>query len=149
MMAEGSTLRLQRILPAPRAVVWAALTDPEEIRAWWGPKGYEARHVRFEPRVGADYRIEMQPPEGDVFFLSGTFREVVPPHRLAYTFVWDPPDPDDRETTAQLVLEDRGGRTDVAFTQGPFATEARRALHEGGWTDSFDRLEQHLAARSG
>ena len=147
-MAEESTLRLQRILPAPRAVVWAALTDPEEIRAWWGPQGYEARRVRFEPRVGGDYRIEMQPPEGDVFFLSGTFREVEPPHRLAYTFVWDPPDPDDRETTARLVLEDRGGRTDVAFTQGPFATEGRRAVHEAGWTDSFDRLEQHLAARS-
>jgi hypothetical protein len=34
----------------------------------------------------------------------------------------------------------------VALTQGLFQTEARRALHRGGWTDSFDRLERLIAA---
>jgi dihydrofolate reductase len=147
MAGEGLVLVLRRTLPAARAAVWARLTDPEEIRAWWGPKGYKARSVDFAPSVGGEYRIAMEPPEGDVFFLSGTFCEVDPPRCLAYTFVWDPPDPDDRETEARLVLEDRGEETGVDFTQGPFATDARRALHEGGWTDSFDRLEELLGRR--
>lgn len=146
-MTDGLTLRLQRTLPAPRDVVWAALTDPDEIREWWGPKNYRAGTVDFVASVGGGYRIEMQPPEGDVFFLSGTFREVEPPARLAYTFVWEPPDPDDRETTATLVLEDQGEQTGVAFTQEPFATEARRALHAEGWTDSLERLEERLRRR--
>ena len=146
---DGLVLRLERTLAAPRETVWQALTDPEHLAEWWGPKGYRAVPVEFEPRAGDGYRIVMQPPEGDVFFLSGTFREVDPPARLAYTFVWDPPDPDDRETTATLELEDRGEETGVLFTQAAFATEARRALHEEGWSDSFERLEDFLAAHSG
>ena len=46
--------------------------------------------LEFEPRVGESYRIEMQPPGGDRFRLAGEFREVDPPSRLAYTFVWEP-----------------------------------------------------------
>jgi hypothetical protein len=34
-----------------------------------------------------------------------------------------------------------GDSTEVAFRQGPFKTEARRALHRDGWTDTFDKLE--------
>ena len=75
----------------------------------------------------------MQPPEGDLFHLSGELREVDPPARLAFTFRWDPPDPDDRETLVALSLEDRGDETEVQFLQGEFATEERRALHEDGW----------------
>jgi uncharacterized protein YndB with AHSA1/START domain len=102
------------------------------------------RNIEFEPRVGGDYWIEMQPPEGDPFHLRGEFREVDPPSGLAFTFNWDPPDPDDRETLAELSLEDRGDQTAVSFTQGEFTTEARRALHDGGWSDSFDKLERLL-----
>jgi uncharacterized protein YndB with AHSA1/START domain len=83
----------------------------------------------------------MQPPEGDPFHLTGEFREVDPPTRLAYTFRWEPPDPDDVETLAELTFRDLGGSTGVTLRQGPFKTEARRALHRDGWTESFDRLE--------
>jgi uncharacterized protein YndB with AHSA1/START domain len=89
----------------------------------------------------------MQPPDGDSFHLTGEFREVDPPTRLAYTFVWEPPHPDDVETLVVLSLRDLGGSTDVALTQGGFKTEARRALHRDGWTDSFDRLAALIAAR--
>ena len=137
-------LRLNRVLPAPRAVLYRALTDPEELAKWWGPRGFTAPSVEFDPRVGNSYRIAMQPPDGDLFHLSGEFREVDPPARIAYTFRYDRPDPDDRETLVTLALQDRGEETEILFTQGEFATEARRTLHEGGWTDSFERLERLL-----
>jgi uncharacterized protein YndB with AHSA1/START domain len=140
----GLELRLTPVLPAPRADVYRAMTDPEALAKWWGPKGFAIPSVDFNPQVGGSYRIAMQPPDGELFHLSGEFREVDPPARLAYTFRWDPPAPDDRETVATLSLEDRGEETEVVFTQGEFATEERRALHEGGWTDSFDRLEALL-----
>ena len=69
-----------------------------------------------------------------------------PPNRLAYTFVWEPADPDDVETLAALSFRDRDERTQVQFTQGPFKTEARRELHRDGWGDSFDKLERFLRA---
>jgi uncharacterized protein YndB with AHSA1/START domain len=142
--ANGLRLRMTRVLRAPPADVWRAMTDPGELARWWGPKGFTVPSLEFEPRVGSSYRIAMQPPEGELFHLEGEFREVDQPARLAYTFRWDPPDPDDRETLVTLALEDRGEETAVAFTQGEFATEERRALHDGGWTDSFDKLEELL-----
>ena len=141
---EGLVLHMERVLPARREEVYRALADPQELARWWGPEGYRVRNIEFEPRVGGDYWIEMQPPEGDPFHLRGEFREVDPPSGLAFTFNWDPPDPDDRETLAELSLEDRGDQTAVSFTQGEFTTEARRALHDGGWSDSFDKLERLL-----
>ena len=131
-------------MPAPREEVYRALTDPEQLARWWGPKGFSSPDVDFSPEVGAAYRIAMQPPEGELFHLHGEFTEVDPPSRLAYTFVWDPPDPDDRETVVALSLTDRGDETELTFVQGEFATEERRSLHENGWTDSLDKLGQQL-----
>lgn len=144
--SEGLVLRLRRVLPFPPAVVFRALTDPEQLASWWGPTGFTVPDVEFEPRVGGGYRIAMQPPDGDLFHLSGEFREVDPPVRLSYTFRWDPPDPDDRETVVTLCIDEREAGAEVALTQGGFATPARLALHEGGWTESLDRLEQLLGA---
>jgi uncharacterized protein YndB with AHSA1/START domain len=142
--AEGLWLRMTRVLPAPRDRVWRVMNDPDELPRWWGPDGFSIPSLDFDPRAGGSYRIAMQPPEGDLFHLNGEFREVEPPSRLSYTFIWDPPDPDDRETLVTLALEDRGERTEVGLTQGEFATEERLALHDGGWRESFEKLETLL-----
>ncbi|HKH22962.1 MAG TPA: SRPBCC domain-containing protein [Solirubrobacterales bacterium] len=145
MAANGLVLQISRTLPAPRSRVWEALTDPGELPKWWGPKGFTIPGVEFEPQVGASYRLEMQPPEGEVFHLHGAIREVEPPSRLSYTFVWEPPDPDDRETVVMLSLEERGDGTQLELTQGEFATDERLELHRGGWTGSLDKLEELLS----
>jgi uncharacterized protein YndB with AHSA1/START domain len=144
--SEGLRLEIERTLPTAPPIVFAAFTDSNELVKWWGPEGFSVPSLDFKPRVGASYRIEMQPPAGDPFYLTGEFREVDPPSRFAFTFAWEPPDPDDVETLAALSLRDLGGSTEVAFTQGPFKTEERRALHERGWRDGFDKLERLLAA---
>jgi uncharacterized protein YndB with AHSA1/START domain len=136
---------LQRVLPAVPERVWRALTEPAELSQWWGPAGFTSPGMDFNPRVGGGYRITMQPPAGDAFYLSGEFLEVDPPVRLAYTFVWDPPDPDDRETVARLSLRDHQGSTEVSLTQSGFLTEDRVALHRDGWTESFERLAKLLS----
>ena len=129
---DGLVLRLKRFLPFPRPLVCRALTDPGELAKWWGPRGFSAPSVDFDPLVGGSYRIAMQPPEDELFHLSGAFREVDPPARLAYTFRWSPPDPDDRETVVSLSLQNRDGGTEVLLIHDGFATEGRRALHEAG-----------------
>ena len=144
-------LDLKRVLPAPPPAVFAAFSEPEELAAWWGPQGFTTPSVDFDPRVGAAYRIEMQPPEGASFYLIGEFREVDPPTRLVYTFLWEPPDRADVETVVELAFREVDGSTEVSFTQGPFRTEERRSLHRDGWTETFDKLEEHLrsSGRSG
>jgi uncharacterized protein YndB with AHSA1/START domain len=147
MRTDSSELALHivRVLPAPRSLVYRAHSEPGELAKWWGPSGFSAPSVELDLRVGGRYRIAMQPPEGELFHLSGEFLEVDPPARLAYTFWWEEPDPDDRETVVTFSLRDLGESTEVTVAQRGFATEGRRALHDQGWTESIDRLEQLLA----
>lgn len=140
------TLELKRVLPAASSVVFRAFCAAGELAQWWGPAGFSVPSIEFEPHVGEGYRIEMQPPAGDRFYLTGEFRAVDPPVSLAYTFVWEDPDPDDVETLVELSFRDLGASTEVALAQGPFKTEARRELHRNGWTDSLDKLEDRLSS---
>jgi uncharacterized protein YndB with AHSA1/START domain len=140
--AGALTLELQRVVPAARQAVFSAFTAPDELAKWWGPNGFTIPALDFDPKVGERYRIEMQPPEGESFFLTGEFREVDPPGRLAYTFIWEPPDPDDVKTLVELSFADFADSTEVTLTQGAFKNEERRELHRNGWTESFDKLVQ-------
>jgi uncharacterized protein YndB with AHSA1/START domain len=139
---------MTRRVPASPEVVFAAFMDPDSVARWWGPEGFEIPSLEYRPRVGERYRIEMQPPEGEAFHLTGEFRAIERPRRLAFTFVWEPPDPDDVETLVELELSDAGDATELGLVQGAFKTEARRDLHRDGWSDTLERLERFLAARA-
>jgi uncharacterized protein YndB with AHSA1/START domain len=140
-------LRLQRVLRAPRPVVFRALTEPRELAKWWGPDGFTIPSVESDLRPGGSYRIAMQPPEGDLFYLAGEFVEVDPPERLSYTFRWEDPDPEDRDTVVTLSLRDIGAaRAELDLSQGDFATARRQALHEEGWTQSLNKLEELMSS---
>lgn len=144
-MGVELTFELSRMVEATPQRVFEAMTDPQQVSQWWGPEGFTCPEVILDTRVGGAYRIAMQPPKGELFYLVGEYLEVQPPSRLAYTFRWEPPDPDDRETVARLALHARDAATEATVTQGPFATEERRKLHQAGWTDTFARLAGHLA----
>ena len=139
---------MTRVFEAPRSLVFKAWTEPERIKQWWGPRGFTIPSLDFEPEVGSSYRIEMQPPEGDRFYVAGEFRAVDPPARVAFTFAWEEPDPDDVETLVELSFADLNGSTQLALRQGRFRTEDRRQLHRDGWSDSFDKLERLVSSRA-
>ena len=145
---EGFLLELERKVGADRAVVFQAFVNPDQLARWFGPEGFTVAHVEFSARVGARYRLEMRPPQGDHFHIRGEILEVDAPRRLVFTFVYEEPSPDDVETQVDVSFRDRGDWTDVEVSQGRFKTEARRALHRDGWSDSLDRLERLIAAQS-
>jgi uncharacterized protein YndB with AHSA1/START domain len=142
------TLEMKRVFPVSPPVVFGAFSNSDELARWWGPEGFTVPSLEFDPCGGDSYRIEMEPPEGDPFYLTGEFQEVDPPARLAFTFRWEDPDPDDVETLVALSFRDLGDSTEVVFSQGSFKTEARRDLHRDGWTDSFDKLERFISNRA-
>jgi uncharacterized protein YndB with AHSA1/START domain len=134
--AGTQTLRVSRTIPAPRARVFAAWTEPELLRCWWGPKGYTTPSAEIDLRPGGSFRVAMRPPEGAVKYLTGEYREVRPPARLVYTWRFD-----DGETTLVTVeFHDRGASTEIVLTHDRFGTEQARASHERGWGSCFDRL---------
>jgi uncharacterized protein YndB with AHSA1/START domain len=142
-MAErrrGLVLELTCVLDASPERVFAALTTPGELAKWWGPQGFTTPDIELDPRVGGGYRLTMQPPDGDAFHLQGEYLEIRPPTRLVYTFRWEEPVPDDRETVATLTLHAVGDTTELDLSHGEFATEERLALHRDGWSDSLEKL---------
>lgn len=144
--AKGLRLRLRTTLAVPPERVFRALTDREALPRWWGPSGFTMPDIELDLRAGGRYRFSMQPPEGEVFHLGGEFLAIEPPSRLAYTFRYEEPDPDDRETVVTLSLTPAGQGTELVVTQGDFATEDRLTLHRNGWSDSLDRLHQLIDA---
>jgi uncharacterized protein YndB with AHSA1/START domain len=147
-MGSGLVLELKRVLRVPRERIFRALTEPAELAIWWGPRGFTVPHIDLDLREGGHYRFTMRPPDGEPFHLSGAYLTVDPPSRLVYTFAWEEPDPDDRTTVVSLSLRDIGAATEVSLTQGEFATEARLALHQNGWTDSLDKLGNLVVSAS-
>ena len=127
--------------------VFALLTEPAHLAEWWGPHGFTTPEIHLDLRAGGSYHFTMQPPDGEAFHLSGGFLEVQAPDRLSFTFRWDEPDPDDRETVVVLSLSSLAGGTKVSLSQAEFATAERLQLHRSGWADSFEKLGAVLEAQ--
>ena len=137
---RAGELVLREHFHAAREQIFRQMTDPAELVKWWGPNGFSTPEAVMDLRVGGEYRLTMQPPDGAPFHLAGAFLEVDRPNRLRYTFRWEEPLPDDRETVVVVDLHPVGGGTDVVLTQRGFATDERLQLHRDGWTQAFDRL---------
>jgi uncharacterized protein YndB with AHSA1/START domain len=140
-------LEQARVFEAPAEQIFGLLTQPTELAKWWGPHGFTTPEIHIDLRVGGSLRFTMQPPDGESFHLSGEFLQIEFPSRLRFSFRWDEPVPDDRETVVELSLDSRGERTTVmTLTQGEFVTEERLELHRSGWADSFEKLDAVLKA---
>lgn len=138
--SSTTTLKIVRTFRASREKVFQAWTDPQALMKWWGPPGYECPAAEVELRAGGAYRLAMRKlPDGDVFYLSGTFSEVRAPQRLVYTWRWES-QPDLGETLVTVDFLDRAGATELVLSHELFPSEAARDDHEKGWNGCLDRL---------
>jgi glutathione S-transferase len=138
---DGRTLVLARRFRAPRARVWAALTDPRELASWWGPRGFSCARCDVDLRVGGRYRIEMVSGEGNVFALEGEYRELRAPERLVFTWVWRQGPMEGFETVVALDFLERGAETELRVRHELFPDPTWRDRHGRGWGGGLDRLE--------
>src|SRR5439155_16498256 len=83
--AQKNGLVITRIFDAPPERVWKALTDPREMKQWWGPKGFTAPFISVDLRVGGVFRYCMRSPEGKDYWGTGVYGEIVPGERIVDT----------------------------------------------------------------
>lgn len=141
-----TTVRLNQTFAAPREKVFRAWTNPEELKKWWGPAGCSTPSAEIELRVGGKYRFGMQFPQEDIFYVSGTYREVQPPTKLVFTWRWEKPETDIGESLVTVEFYDRGGVTEVVLTHEQFPNKEAYQQHLQGWSSIFDKLAEVIIA---
>jgi uncharacterized protein YndB with AHSA1/START domain len=137
-------LRVVRTLQARRAEVFDAWTDPERLRAWWGPPGITVSEVHADLRVGGSYRIVMTAPGSAPRVLVWTFREIAPPDRLVYAWHWAEGPEGTVESIVTVRFRDRGERTEVEVTHTGFDDDSVRDNHAQGWLGCLGELDKTL-----
>ena len=81
------TMVLQRVIRAPRSVVWGAWMNNETLPLWWGPEGYSCRTSRIDLREGGAFSSRMEAKDGSMGFdFAGTYTKIVENKLIAYTF---------------------------------------------------------------
>jgi uncharacterized protein YndB with AHSA1/START domain len=149
LKATSPTLMMRRTFAAPRDRVFAAWTDPQIMRRWFGPGEMRVDALDFQAHVGAAYRLAMVSPDGESYVVRGTVRELRAPERLVMTWQWEGDDGDleGAETLLSLDFHDRGNETELVLMQENFVDAASRDRHEEGWTAVLDKLSAALDAR--
>ena len=148
--AADRVLVIERVFDAPRDLVFRLWTDPRHVRHWFGPRGFTTTHLELDMRPGGRWRACMrEDATGTEHWLGGVCRELRPPEHLVFTNRWDREDgTSGPETVVSVTLVDERGKTRMIFRQGVFDTVANRDGHEGGWSSSFDVLEEYLTTLS-
>ncbi|MEN6342250.1 MAG: SRPBCC domain-containing protein [Methanospirillum sp.] len=157
----GERLEITRVFDAPPERVFRAWTDAERVKCWWGPKGYTAPFARIDPRAGGRYLYAMRSPEGQDFWSTGVYRELVEPERIVatdsfsdaegnvipasqYGMTGDWP----LELVATFTFEEENGKTKLTLRHEGFPDRENRDMARAGWNESFDKLDACLAKQS-
>lgn len=139
-------LVITRTFDAPRELVFKVWTDPRHVINWWGPRDYPATHMEMDVRPGGAWRGCLVSNEtGEELWQRGVFREVEEPERIVFTFAWDAEGERGLETLVTVTFVEQDGKTKMTFHHSPFQSVKERDGHQGGWTSTFDRLEEFLA----
>lgn len=154
-MTSETDLRLERLLDAPRDLVWRAWTNPEHIKRWWAPRPYETPEVAIVLRPGGQFTTRMTGPDGFDFTGSSCILDVVEGERIIWSSALLPgyrPNsfPDDGcgglSFTAIHTFEDAGeGKTRYTATV-MHKDAADAAAHEAmGFHDGWGTCTNQLA----
>jgi uncharacterized protein YndB with AHSA1/START domain len=156
---EGA-LVIERVFDAPRELVWKAWTEPEHMKRWWGPKGFDAPAVEIDFRVGGKVLAAMRSPEfqdGRVLWSTGVYREIVPMERIVctdsfadengnvvpatyYGMEADMP----LEMLITVTFEEHEGKTKMTLRHEGIPAGPERDGANEGWSQSFDKLADYL-----
>jgi uncharacterized protein YndB with AHSA1/START domain len=120
-------------IEASPETIFAALTQPEKLSAWWGDdRMYRADKWSIDLRVGGKWRSEGGPVgQPSRILVEGEYLEIDPPRVLAYT--WRPTWVEAPVTTVRYVLTPQGNGTHIVMTHSGFAGNQKAMEAHQGW----------------
>jgi uncharacterized protein YndB with AHSA1/START domain len=147
LVTEAPIVRVQRVMPAPPAVVFDEWLDPEAMKEWMCPRPVRCVAVVIEPRVGGSVRIDVD-DSGTSVLIAGRFLAIDRPCALRLTWSnsnWADPT---AVSVVDVVFEPFGDQQTLMsiehslLTAGEF--DDRRPTRGGA---ERARLGQHLRRR--
>ena len=147
--AAARTMVLERVIQAPRTLVWGAWMNPETLPQWWGPDGFSCRTTRIDLRTGGEWVFDMIGPDGTVFPNHHRYGEVRAEERIGYTLLWGENGP--KHADAWASFEDQDGATKVTLGM-VFSTDAEFQEAKGFGAvelglQTLGKLERFVASR--
>jgi len=143
--AQKTSLEITRFINASPARVFAAWTDPAQLKEWFGPEGVRTLSIAADVRVGGKYRWDLITREGEEWAAFGEYCELVPGKKIVFTWQWDNDQAWENETSVVTVeLFDRRGGTELRLRHEQLPSEESRDRHSEGWNSLLNRLEQFL-----
>ena len=146
-------LVLERVFDAPRDLVWAAWSSPEQMKKWWAPKPYETPEIEIDLRPGGVFTTRMTGPDGFDSTSTGCILEALPGEKVAWTNALLPgyrpvasiEDCGGFPFTAIVTLEDAPGGKTLYRAVALHRNEADRDTHaqmgfQEGWGTCADQL---------
>jgi uncharacterized protein YndB with AHSA1/START domain len=125
----GEAVVIERTFNAPVAKVWRAITDVDQMRAWY----FDLKE--FTPEVGFEFEFSVE-HEGMTYHHLCRITEVVPQKKIAYTWRYKG-EPGDSLVTFELFAEDDNTRVKLTHTgiaTFPKTPAYARKNFESGWT---------------
>jgi uncharacterized protein YndB with AHSA1/START domain len=137
-------LIVRRTIRAKAERLFAAWTEPDQIKAWWGPANVSCSAAEIDLQVGGSYRIANKMPDGKVLWITGEFLRIEPPRVLVYSWRLEPGGNATERVTVRF--DPRGDATDVIVLHEQIADATVRDRHEQGWHGCLDGLAEHVEA---
>jgi uncharacterized protein YndB with AHSA1/START domain len=142
---KAYSLEITRVIRAPRSRVYAAWTDPEQLRQWFGPENVRTRRLTTDVRPGGEYEWEVTSPNGEELTCRGAYRELEQDRKIVFTWQWDnDEDWQDQESIVTIELLDCDEGTELRLRHERLPNEQSRNGHERGWNSAVDQLEKFL-----
>lgn len=137
----------RRAFDAPRDLVWEAMSKPEHVRRWYGPRRMTTVVCDMDFRVGGKWRVVFRTPDGHEAGFNGEYLLIEAPVKMSQTWCFEMfPDAVSVET---MELEAQGDRTIMRGTVTHSSVENRDAHlgsgMEDGARETYERLDEVIA----
>lgn len=142
------SLTVRKLLPAKPEAVFRAWTTPELMTQWFIPKPGMKFTASMDVRVGGEYRIAFDPPDGSpTIHAVGQFRVVDRPRKLEYSWLWENNDEWKEPSVVTVEFHAVGtNQTELVLTHARLPDSEYREGHSDGWTNILNHLAEHLAS---
>ncbi len=143
----GGELVIERVLDAPRELVFRMWSEPGHFRNWAAPVGMKVAELEMDFRPGGAYRVCLASDDGSRTWIKGRFGEIDEPERFTLVSGFEDADGNvGHETLMTVTLEAIGDRTKLTLRQGEFDSTQAMEGSRGGWNEVLDSLVEYVGS---